>query len=99
MVNQLHKRNLSFFAISLSRYALCVGEVEDAYSIDDLITSASITGEPKADFENLDFKIGSGLRKILTRYFTKKVSTVESKAQAEMRSLTGRQIIDLSKIP
>ena len=44
---------------------------EDAKSIDDLITSASIPGRPILDFENLDFKIASGLRKILTRNFKK----------------------------
>ena len=45
---------------------LWVGEVEDAKNIDDLITSASVTRKPILDFENLDFKIASGLRKILT---------------------------------
>ena len=34
---------------------LWIGEVEDAKSIDDLITSASRTGIPVPDFENLDF--------------------------------------------
>ena len=33
---------------------LWIGEVEDADSIDDLITSASISGRPIPDFEGLD---------------------------------------------
>ena len=35
-------------------------EVEDAESIDDLITSESTRGKSIGDFENLDFKIASG---------------------------------------
>ena len=35
---------------------LWIGEVEDAKSIDDLITAASITRRPILDFENLDFQ-------------------------------------------
>ena len=34
---------------------LWVGEVKDADSIDDLISSASISGRPSLDFEDLDF--------------------------------------------
>ena len=45
---------------------LRIGEVEDAKSIDDIVTSALINGDPIPDFENLDFKITSELRKILT---------------------------------
>ena len=45
---------------------LWIGQVEDAKSIDDLITSASMTGGPTPDSEKLDFKIASGLTKILT---------------------------------
>ena len=41
---------------------LWIGEVEDAGSIDDLITSASEIGRPIPDFENLDFKSASALR-------------------------------------
>ena len=43
-------------------FILWIGEVEDDKSIDDLITSASIIGDLILDFENLDFKIASGLR-------------------------------------
>ena len=67
-------------------------EVEDAKSIDDLITSPSTTGRPILDFENLDCKIESGLRKILTGNFKKQATTAEGKAQSEKRLLTGRQI-------
>ena len=70
------KRSLSFFA---------------ANSIDDLMTSASKTGETIPDFENLHFKIASGLRKILTRNFKKQVTTAEGKPQSEKRSLAGRK--------
>ena len=34
-----------------------IGGVEDAISIDDLITSASLKGDQILDFQNLDFKI------------------------------------------
>ena len=71
---------------------LRIGEVEDAKSIDDLITSASFTGESILDFANLDFKIASGLRKILTGSFKKQVTTAEGKAQSEKSSLTARKI-------
>ena len=43
---------------------LWIGDVEDADSVDDLITSASVTGRPIPDLENLDFKIASGRKKI-----------------------------------
>ena len=42
-------------------------------------TSASIIGRPIPDFENLEFKIASGLRKILTGNFKKQVTTAEAK--------------------
>ena len=45
------------------------GEVEDAKRIDQLITSASTTGDPIPDFENLHFKIVSELMKILIGNF------------------------------
>ena len=47
------------------------GEVEDATSTSELITSASLTGDPIPDFENLDFKTASGLNKIQTGSFKK----------------------------
>ena len=59
-----------------------IGEVEDANSIDDLITSASKTRKAVRDFLNLDFKLASGLRKILTGNFKKQVTTAEGNAQS-----------------
>ena len=50
-------------------------------SIDDLITSTSITGRSIPDFENLDFKIASGFREILTGNLKKQDTTAEDKAQ------------------
>ena len=70
---------------------LWIGEVEDVQSIDELI-SASVTGTPPLDFKNLDLKIASGLRKILTGNFKKQVTKAEGKAQSEKRSFTSRQI-------
>ena len=69
---------------------LWIGEVEDARKIDDLTTSASITGDPSPDFETLDLKIASRLRQILN--FKNQVTTAEGKAQSEKKSFTGRQI-------
>ena len=76
---------------------LWIGEIEDPESIDELITAASITSRPILDFENLDFKVGSGLRKTSTGNFKKRVSTAEGKAELEKRSVTGRQIYDFFK--
>ena len=59
---------------------LWICEVEDARSIDDLTTSASVKNP---DFDNLDFQIASGFRKILTRNLGKQVTTAEGKAQSE----------------
>ena len=77
-------------------------QVEDAKSIDYLITSRSMTGKPILVFENLDVKIASGLRKIQTRNFKKHFTTDKCKAQSEKGSLTGRHIAwmihDLFKI-
>ena len=39
-----------------------IGEVEDAKSIDDLITSASIPGKPIPDFETVDFMIAKRIQ-------------------------------------
>ena len=72
---------------------LWVGEVEDAESIEELITSATTTGDPVLDFENLDINIASGLKKMLLAGNCKKqVTTAEGKAQSEKISLTVREI-------
>ena len=56
-------------------------EVEDAKRIDELITPASLTGDPIPDFENLDFKIASGLSEILTGTSKKQATTAEGRAR------------------
>ena len=89
--NHMRKQSLSFFAFSQSRYAMD-WRIEDAKSIDDFTTSASLTGKPMPDFENLDFKSARGVRKILTGNVKKQVTTAERTAQSEKRLLTGRQI-------
>ena len=55
-----------------------IGEVEDAKRTDDLITPASIAGRSIPDFENLEIKIASGLRKIQTGHFKKQVTTART---------------------
>ena len=54
-------------------------------SIEVRITSASAPADPILDFENLDFKIASGLKKILTGNVKKQVTTAKGKAQSEKR--------------
>ena len=63
-----------------------------AESIGDIIISALVTGQPILDFENLDFKIAHGFRKITPGNFKKQVTTAEGQAPSEKRALTGRQI-------
>ena len=60
--------------------------------MNELISSACITGKSIADFENLHFKIASGLKNVLTRNFKKQATTAEGKAQSEKRSLTGTRL-------
>ena len=61
-----------------------------AKSMDELTTSASITGDPIPDFENLDLKIASGLGKILTGNFKKQVH--HSRRQSSFKEeITHRQ--------
>ena len=50
---------------------LWIGEVEDAESIVELFTSASRTGRPIPDFENLDFKMASRRMEIAIRKLEK----------------------------
>ena len=71
---------------------LWIGEVEDVKTFDELITSTSTTGRQIPDFENLDFKIASGLGNVVTGIFQKQVTTAKGKAQSEETSVTGRQI-------
>ena len=46
-----------------------IGEIEDAFSMDELITPASTIGDPVLDFENLNYKIGKRTREIPSRNF------------------------------
>ena len=58
---------------------ICGGK--DGQQFDDLITSTSTTGRPTPDFENLGFKIASGLGKILSGNFKKQ----DTKAQLSQK--------------
>ena len=67
-----------------------IDDVEDAKGVDDLFISASPSRKPMMEFENLDFKVASGLRTNRARNFMKQINTAEGKAQSEKRSLMGR---------
>ena len=60
-----------------------------AKSIDDLVTSQSITGPRNfTDYEMLDAKIASALKKLLTHvHFRKGASVEEQRAQKDDRFL------------
>ena len=71
-----------------------INEVEIAKSIDDLVTSQSITGRKDfPDFEMRDAKIASALKRLLDKHihFRKRVSVEERRAQNFDRFLRGRQ--------
>ena len=68
---------------------LWIGEVENAESIDELF---SAIGDPIPDFDNLDLKNASGVRKILPGNFKNKSPHPKAK-QSEKRSPTGKQIL------
>ena len=56
--------------------------MEMARSIDDLLTSQSIEGKSFPDFEMLDARIASALRKIIfNTSFRRRVSVEEQRAQ------------------
>ena len=84
--NQLQKRSVSFFATSQKPLTV------EANSSDDLITFASLPGQPKLDFENLHFKIASRLGETLNEELQETSHTAEGKAKSEKRSLAGKQI-------
>ena len=77
----------------LTEAMLWIKEVEVVESVDDLKSSYSVRGIRMPDFEVLDAKIASALKRIIqnTR-FKKKVSVEEMKAQKEDRFLRRRQI-------
>ena len=84
-------RTLEVGNISFKSEVTRNGEVENAKCIVDLMNSASVTGHTIPDFENLNFKIASGHRKIQTVKFKNKLPQPKAKGQSEKRSLAGRQ--------
>ena len=74
---------------------LWIKEVEMAKSIDELVTSRSITGQPNfLDFDTFDAMIASALKKLVSTSsnFPKRTSVEEQRAQNSDRFLRGRQI-------
>ena len=72
---------------------LWIRQVEMVDSVEDLKTSRSIGAHRFPNFEMLDAKIASSLKKITTNpYFKKKDNLEEQKAQMQDRILRGRQI-------
>ena len=71
-----------------------IEKVEIAISIDDLMTSRSITRRTEfPDCDMLDAKIASALNKIITSvHFRMRVTVEEQRAQKYDRFLRGRQI-------
>ena len=69
-----------------------IKEVEMVDSVDDLKTSPSIRGHPFPNFEMLQAKIVSSLKKINEiSNFKKNVNLAEQKVQLDDRFLRGRQ--------
>ena len=71
-----------------------IKEVETAKSIDDLMTSQSITGRKDfPEYDMLDAMIASALKRLLDNHvhFRKRVSVEEQRAQKYDRFLRGRQ--------
>ena len=67
--------------------------MEMVESVDDLKTLQSMGRRRLQNFEMLDAKIASALKKIIMNpYFKKRVSLEEQKAQLDDRFLRGRQI-------
>ena len=72
---------------------LWIKEVELVESVDDLQSSCSVKGIHMPNFEVLDAKIASALKRIIQNtQFKRKVSLEEMKAHKEDRFLRGRQI-------
>ena len=67
--------------------------MEAAKSVDDLMTSRSIEGHVFLDFEMLDAKTASALRKIImNQYFRWSINVEEQHAQKYDRFLRGKEI-------
>ena len=72
---------------------LWIKEVEVAKPVDDLMTSQSIEGYVLLDFEMLDAKSASTLKRIITNQcFRRRIHVQEQTAQTYDRFLRGRQI-------
>ena len=72
---------------------LWIKEVEVAKSVNDLMTSQSTEGHACPDFEMLDAKIASALKRIISnQHFRRRVRVEEQTAQKYDRFLRGRQI-------
>ena len=70
-----------------------IEETEMATSVGDLQTSRSIFGRQFPNFETLDAKIATSLKKIIQiSNFRKKFRREKQKAQKDNRFLRGRQI-------
>ena len=70
---------------------LWIKEVEMVDSLDELISSRSVSGKNFPNFEMLDAKIAPALNKIVHNSQFEKVCLEEQKAQKEDRFLRGRQ--------
>ena len=71
-------------------------EVEVAKAVDELISSWSIEGRDFPDFEMLDVKIASALKRSMSnQYVRKRLDVEEQKAHAQDRILRERQIAHL----
>ena len=72
---------------------LWIIEVELVDSVDDLKSSCSVKGIRMPDFEVLDAKIASALKKIIhNTQFKRRISLEKQKAPKKDRFLRGRQI-------
>ena len=68
-----------------------IKEVEKGKSVDDPLTSQSIEGRDFSDFELLDAKIASALKKIISDpHFRRRVGVEEQHAQKHDRVLEGK---------
>ena len=70
-----------------------IKEVELVDSVDDFKSSLSVRGIRMPDFEVLDARIASALKRVIhNSHFKRRISLEEQKAQKEDRFLRGRQI-------
>ena len=74
----------------------CFREVEVAKSVDHLVTSQSIRGHRFPNFEMLDAKIASALKRIISNPYFGRIRLEEQKAQTQDLFLRGRQIAHMS---